>query len=289
MALMDHIRELRSRLFKAALALIVGALVTNAFYGPVFDFITSPYCDNAGINTLNGTQNTSGCSLIQLNVLDGFSVRLRVALTVGALLSAPFWLYQLWAFITPGLRRGEKRYALIFVGVSTLLFAAGAALAYITMSKGLAFLIGLAGDSVTPLIDVTSYLRYFTAMALVFGISFEFPLLVIMLNVIGVASHAKLAGWRRGMIFGVFVFAAVATPSQDPFSMLALALPMCLLYELSLIFTRLHDRRAARRERIEGYAGFDDDEASPLDPTPSEAVRATSRADDIPSHLDDLP
>jgi sec-independent protein translocase protein TatC len=195
-------------------------------------------------------------------VLEPFTVTLKLALYTGVLAASPVWLYQLWRFVTPGLYAHEKRYATLFVVASVLLFALGAAFAYLTLEKGLHFLLGFASGGIASLLQVNAYLSFVTAMVLVFAISFELPLLVTMLNVVGVISAARLRGWARGIIFGIFVFAAVATPSQDPFTMSALAIPMCLLYGVSVIIATIHDKRVAARAPLYDLA---DDELSSID------------------------
>ena len=278
MSLVDHLYELRARLAKSLVAVVLAAIVAYIYFDPIMDFLQGPYCDLPA--DVRG--NVEGrCDLYVFDVLGQFKLRLKVAFMTGILIASPVWLYQLWAFITPGLHRNERRYALAFVGSSMVLFALGGFVAYLTMQKGLELLLSIAGDGVTSLLDVSKYLNYVIAMLLVFGVSFEFPLLVIMLNLVGLVSAAKLRGWRRGIIFGVFVFAAIATPSQDPFTMLALALPMIILYEAALVVATVNDRRRAKREREEGLGELDDDEASPLDERPS------SLDDDRPSALDD--
>lgn len=267
MSLAGHLYELRSRLFKALLALLVGMILAFVFYPHIFAVLKAPYCS---LGTSNRSVGGSGCNLFQFTVFEGFTVRLRVALLAGGLFSAPVWLYQLWSFITPGLHRNERRWAVRFVAASVLLFAAGAAVAYYFLQHGLKFLLTIAGSGVEPVIGITSYLSFVSTMLVIFGVSFEFPLLVVMLNLAGVLSYQRLRSWRRMEIFLVTVFAATATPTQDPFSMLGLAVPMWLLYEVALVVARTHDRRVARRAALSPYAGLGVDEPSPLDDTPSD-------------------
>jgi len=265
MTLVDHVYELRNRLFKSLIALAIGTVIGYIWYEHgLFDFLRKPYCDLPV-----SIRQSESCDLPFFGVLDGFFLRLRIAMIAGVVISSPVWLYQLWAFITPGLHRNEKRWAISFVSIATLLFLAGAAVAYVTLQKGLQLLLGIAGDGVIPVIEVTRYLRYVVAMLLVFGVSFEFPLIITMLNLAGLVSAEKLRSIRRAVIFGVFAFAALATPSQDPFTMIAMALPMCLLYEMAVVVARIHDKRVARRELESGYGRLDDDEASSLDERPS--------------------
>lgn len=266
MSLVEHLYELRTRLFRAALAVLVAAVAAYVLFEPIFDFLTGPYCSLPADRRGGGGE----CRLYTFSVLGEFNVRIRVALIVGVVASAPVWLYQLWRFVTPGLHRNERRWTLTFVSIASILFGSGAVLAYFTLSTGLSILLRIAGDRVDNLLDVNGYLRYVVATLLIFGVSFEFPLLVVMLNLVGVVPHKRLAGWRRQMIFGLFVFAAIATPSQDPVTLLFMAIPMCLLYEGALVITRIHDRRKARREIAEAFGQLDDDETSPLDDRPSD-------------------
>jgi sec-independent protein translocase protein TatC len=261
MSLMEHIRELRNRLLKALLGLALGMVVGWIFFRPAWNFISEPFCK---INI----EGTVGCGkdghpLIVTGVFDAFFVHLKVAFVVGLIASSPVWLYQLWAFIAPGLYSREKRWTYAFVGTAVPLFALGGVFAYFALSHGLEFLLGLTPTGVRPLITIDTYLGYAMAMLLIFGLAFEVPLIMVILNMAGVLTHARMRKWRRVMIFAVFAFAAVATPSPDPFSMLLLAVPCVVLVELAEVFVWANDRRRARRPSI--YAGLDDDQISPLD------------------------
>lgn len=260
MPLIEHIRELRKRLFRALLGLTAGTIVAFIFFNPIFDVLKAPYCDLPAAHRLGGS-----CTLIVTGIFDAFFLKLKVSLLAGSVLSSPVWLYQLWRFITPGLHRNERRWVYAFMGSAVPLFFGGAALAYLTLDHGLALFLGFTPAGVTPLIRVNDYLSYATAMLLIFGFSFEFPLLIVLLNAARVLSATKLASWRRAEIFGVFVFAAVITPSQDPFTMCAMAIPMVILYEVAVLVAKAHDRRVARREAESPYAGLADDAPSPMD------------------------
>ena len=260
MSLVEHIRELRNRLLKALLGLAAGMGVGWVFFNPVWKFLERPYCKIPQHNRLLGMH---GCTLVVNGLFDGFFIHLKIMFVVGLIVSSPVWLYQLWAFIAPGLYARERRWAYAFVGAAVPLFAAGAAFAYLAMSNGLRFLLHMVPSGATALITVDTYFGYMTAMLLIFGIAFEVPLIMVMLNMAGVLTHARMRKWRRLMIFAVFAFAAVAVPSPDPFSMLLLAVPCVVLVELAELFVWANDRRRARRPSI--YAGLPDDEISPLD------------------------
>jgi sec-independent protein translocase protein TatC len=266
MSLAEHLRELRRRMIISALVIIAGTAVSFAFHGHIQHFLTKPYCDLPASYRFEPGK----CTLVVTGVLDPFTVTLRLSFYAGLILSSPVWLWQAWKFITPGLYLRERRWALTFVGTSLGLFALGGMFAYLTLHKGLRFLLsfaqGTASGGLQSLLTFNSYLSYVVAIVLVFAISFEFPLVVVMLNLANVVSYARLRRWTRGIVFGIFAFAAVATPSQDPFTMLALAVPLCLLFALSLGIAKLHDRRMANR--TSPYADLADDELSPLDDEP---------------------
>jgi sec-independent protein translocase protein TatC len=270
MPLLDHLRELRSRLLKAALGLVLGALVGFWFFDPIWQFLQSPYCElkvNKGVDEKH-------CGLITNGLTQGFFLYLKISLIVGAVLSAPIWLYQLWAFVAPGLHQREKRWTYTFLVCAVPLFMAGAALSYLTLDKGLEILLGFTPDGVDPLVSIDSYLGYLIAMLLVFGITFELPLFVVILNLAGVLKHEKISKHRRSIIFGLFVFAAVATPSADPFTMLALALPTVVLFEFAELIAYFHDRRNRNKPAL--YEDLDDDETSVIEETPDPIDGPTS-------------
>jgi sec-independent protein translocase protein TatC len=262
MSLAEHLRELRRRVIVSLVAVVAGTIVAFVFHEWLIDVLTQPYCDlPEKYRAIQGR-----CTLYVGGVLDPFNVTLKLSLYAGLLLASPVWLWQLWQFVTPGLYQRERRWALSFVGVSVGLFCLGAFVAYITLQNGLRFLLSFATGGISSLLNFNSYLSYVVAMVLVFAVSFEFPLLVVMLNLANVLSYERLRHWTRGVVFGIFCFAAVATPSQDPFTMLALSLPMCLLYGLSLFVARLHDRRVGRS--VSPYDGLADDDLSPIDDEP---------------------
>jgi sec-independent protein translocase protein TatC len=265
MSLIGHLRELRNRIGIALLFVLIGTAVAFWWYEHgLGTFIRAPYC---GINPADRglpTQANGDCDLLVIDVLGGALIRLKISFIVGVVLSAPFWLYQLWAFLTPGLKKNEKRYGVGFVIASTSLFALGAALAYISLAKGLELLIGLAGDGVTVALTADKYIGFVISLLLAFGVSFELPLIAVGLNLIGVLSYGVLSKSRRWLYFLTIVFAAFITPTQDPFTMLLMAAPMCLLFEVAIQIARVVDKRRAKRSAADGLAGLDDDEASPV-------------------------
>jgi sec-independent protein translocase protein TatC len=263
MPLIEHLLELRNRLAWSALAILVGTIVMWFFFNPVWGFLKQPYCNLPQTHRFSPNHE---CALFVTGIFEGFYIRLKVSLILGVVVSSPFWLYQLWAFLMPALRRNERKWTLAFIGCAVPLFGAGGLLAYITLSKGLAFFLGVNAHDVFAIITVSSYLGFAIMMLFVFGISFEFPLIVVLLNFMGVLTYRRLRSWWRPMVLGIFVFAAVITPSQDPFTMSALAVPMSVLYWVAVGVAYIHDRRKAKLEEQSPYAGLSDDEASPLEP-----------------------
>jgi sec-independent protein translocase protein TatC len=258
MPLMGHIRELRNRLIKAILGLLACTIVGWIFFDPVWEFLKEPYCALPQSRVINNE-----CTLVVSGIFSSFFLQLKIAFIIGLVLSAPIWLYQLWAFVAPGLYHRERRWTYLFLGASIPLFFVGVALAYVTVDKGLSLFLSFVADDVSTLITVDNYLGYVLAMLLVFGLTFELPLFVVILNLAGVLTFERIQKSQRMIVFGVFVFAAVATPSGDPFTMMALALPTLLLFELATVLAFFNDRRKARRP--DPYAGLSDDEAAPLD------------------------
>jgi sec-independent protein translocase protein TatC len=263
MSLIEHIRELRNRVVKIVLALLVGTGIglISAVYNRVWSIIEHPFCA-ATVNGATGCHRL-GDRLVLNSVLAPFMLRVEVAFFFGLVVTSPIWLYQIWAFVAPGLYRREKRWTYAFVGIAVPLFVVGAGIAYFAMSRGLGYLLGLTPKGVLNLPPVSTYLGYFFGMVLGFGLAFELPLLVLMLNVAGVLTHQFFRKWRRLIIFGVFVFAGIASPSPDPLTMLLLAGPCVLLVELAELLIWMNDRRRAARASL--YEGLADDELAPLD------------------------
>ncbi|MEU2610130.1 twin-arginine translocase subunit TatC [Micromonospora sp. NPDC007271] len=272
MTLIEHIRELRNRLFRASLAILVGFGFGVWLSGPVLHLLQKPYCDLPKARLANGM-----CSFVQLGPADLFLLQMKVALWVGLIIAAPVWLYQLWAFIAPGLHKHERRYAYVFTALAAPLFAGGAVLAYFVTSKGLEFLLNVSGGGdITTTLDITRYISFVTNLILLFGVAFEFPLVVLMLNFVGLASAKRLLGWWRVAIFIFFAFSAVVTPTPDPFGMTALAICLSALYFGAVAVAFLNDKRRGRGREL--YAGVADDEVSPLDLS-TEPVEAAGRVE----------
>jgi sec-independent protein translocase protein TatC len=256
MTLIEHIRELRTRLFRACLGILLGAVVGWFFTKGVLHYLNRPYCEYMI------THNPSrGCSFNLGGITDPFTLQLKLALYLGLIFSSPIWLYQLWAFIAPGLHRRERRFTYAFVAVAVPLFVLGVALAHFVVEKSLKFFLNLSPEYVLTA-NLTGYFDFVTGVMLLFGAAFEFPLIVVMLNFAGVLSARRLFGWWRIAVFLMFLFAALVTPTPDPFGMTALALCMAVLYFAAVGVAYINDRRRARRDT---YAELGDDEISPLD------------------------
>lgn len=225
MTLVEHLDELRKRMFKASLAVVIGTVVVFSQYNLILDFLTRFYRDATG---------DPNKTLTIVDLTGSFGVRLKVAGYGGLYLSSPVWLYQAWKFITPGLRKKERQYAIPFVVSSVLLFTMGGAVALLTLPQALKFLITFAGKDLEPLLEPKGYIGLVILMILAFGVCFEFPVVLVALQLAGIMSSRQLLrGWRYAVVI-VVVIAAVATPSQDPFSLMAMAVPMWILYFVAI-------------------------------------------------------
>ena len=261
MALADHLRELRARLLKVALLLVVGITIAWFFYDELFTLLYDPYAQAERILEAEGVDSKGVIGGIGNPLL----LRLKICALAAVVASSPVWLYQIWAFIVPGLHANEKRWTKLFAVVAGPLFMAGVGVAYYVLPKGIEVLIGFTPGTLQSLVEFGDYFRFLTRMMLVFGVAFEIPLFVVLLNLAGVLSGKALGTYRPWIIVGTFVFAAVATPSTDPFSMVMLAVPMVLLFVVSEVIARTVDRRRAKRAAAGQLAGFSDDDASTID------------------------
>lgn len=246
MTLFEHLAELRNRLFKCALAIVGGFVVGFVFHDPVLDILREPYCNLP--DTLRPELGASDgeCTLYVLRVMDGFFIRVKAAAIVAVVVAAPTVCYQIWRFVTPGLRAVERRYALPFVLASQLLFVAGAGFSYLLIPQALELLLGFAGEGITPVLSASEYISFILQTMIAFGAAFEFPLILIMLVLTGVVGPEGLRSSRRVAYFGTFVAAAVITPTGDPVTMSLLALPLIAFYEVAIVVAKVV---AARRER----------------------------------------
>jgi sec-independent protein translocase protein TatC len=255
MALGDHLRELRARLLRSVLVLTLALVAAFFFYDQLLALVMDPY--QAAVRQLDPSTKT----LATINGVGGpLLFQLKLCAVAALVVSSPYWLYQIWAFIVPGLHPHEKRWTRLFAAVAGPLFIIGVGVGYYVLPKGLEVLIGFTPIDLTNLVDFGEYFSFMTRMLLVFGVAFEIPLFVVLLNLAGVVSGRTLGNYRPWIIIGTFVFAAVATPSTDPFSMLMLAIPMTALFIVSEMIARLVDRR---RNRV-SYADLPDDEASDI-------------------------
>ncbi len=258
MPLVEHLQELRRRLTWSILAIAVGIGVTFAYWEPVYDVLRQPYC---------AIHPPQGCKLYAYGIFDQFNTKMRVAFIGGTVLTSPVWLYQIGAFITPALHKRERRFAAGFLAAALVLFAAGVTVAYLTLNYGLNLLLHAAGGNVQTQPALKDYLSFVTLVLLLFGLAFEFPVVIVFLNVVGILTVERLKAWRRGMYFSLFAAAAVLTPSTDPFQFIVLAVPLCLLYEVCILIARLRARIRRKRDRAEALQALDDDLPSQVDTT----------------------
>jgi sec-independent protein translocase protein TatC len=236
MSLMEHLTELRDRIIKVVIAVVIGMAIAFILYDRIFDVLIEPYeksCENS----------ISDCRLLANDPLEGFGVRMKLALYGGIFIAMPVILWQLWRFITPGLYSHEKRYAIPFMISALTLFLLGAGIAYYTLPQALTFLQDIAGDNIANGYSPKKYFTLITYMMLAFGVGFEFPIVLVFAILIGVLTTDTLRSVRRYALVGITVLVAVITPSGDPISMLALSVPMCIFYEVSILIGRVIERR----------------------------------------------
>ncbi|MFF3955777.1 twin-arginine translocase subunit TatC [Streptomyces sp. NPDC001890] len=280
MPLVEHLRELRNRLAKGMLAIVVVTIAAAFYSQALMEFLSAPVprCEKGLGETTGGA-----CAVIAYtDLLSPFTTTVKVSLMAGVIIASPVWLYQLWAFVAPGLHKHERKYTYAFVAAAVPLFLGGAALAYTILPISMRVLLGITPDGSANILPMDKILDFTVRMVLIFGAAFELPLLLIMMNLTGIVTGRRMLGWWRGVVMGVFVFGAVATPTTDPVGMIALAGPIVVLYFLAVAFSLLNDRR---RRRANPDAELDDDEASKLDLTPEDVgeIESVSSSRSLPA------
>lgn len=253
MSLFEHLAELRMRIIRSGLAILLGAVIVVAFYDTVLGWLIRPYLDlcrrrEAGYCGESYDPAADQVDLFILDPVEGLTTRLRVSFYGGIILALPVLLWQLWKFVVPALHKSERRYAVGFVASSVLLFVTGGAIAFSTLGRALEFLIDWAGSDVDQVFQVTAYIRLVTLMVVAFGVGFTIPVMLVFLQLLGVLTPQTLLGAWRYAIVGTFFVAAAITPSGDPISLLALSVPMVVLYFVAILIGRIVQRRRARNE-----------------------------------------
>lgn len=286
---MAHLYELRHRMFLAVLAIFLGAVVGFVWFSigvpalhikPLGELLIAPYCAVPSPPRLE-FNGTGGCPLLATTPFSALQLRLTAAIMAGFVLTCPVWLYQLWAYVGPALYSKEKKFAISFTGIGAVLFAGGMALAYLIIPEALKVLLGFGGQFVEAALDPEKYYKFLIGMMLIFGVSLELPLLLVMLNFAGVIKGVKLAQARRYAYFGLIVFSGFAVPGNDPISMGVLAVTLCILYEVAVQVSKAHDKRKLSRAGA-AMAALPDDVASSLDDDTAGSIEASEPLDSGP-------
>lgn len=266
MSLVEHLQELRHRVIISLAAIFVGTVIGFIWYQtapfgilPLGEIIRGPYC-NLPAELRADFTGDGECRLLATSPFEMFMLRLKVGALAGLVIASPVWLTQIWNFITPGLHKNEKRYTMTFVTLAVLLFVSGAALAYFVLDKGLYVLMSMGTEVQIAALSGGEYYNFLLALIVIFGVSFEVPLIIVMLNLAGLLRYEHVKDKRRGIIVAVFIFAAFMTPGQDPFSMVALAISINLLVELAFQFCRFNDKK--RSEERPEWMDLDDEQGS---------------------------
>lgn len=286
MSLVEHLQELRRRVIISLVALLVGTILGFMWYQespfgliPLGEILRGPYCALPPENRADFTMDGE-CRLLATSPFEMFMLRLKVGALAGLVLASPVWLYQLWAFIVPGLHKKERRATFIFVSLAVALFVSGAILAYFILRYGLSFLLTIGDETQVAALTGSEYYRLVLTLLVIFGVSFELPLTVVMLNVLGILQYESIKEKRRYIVLALFVFAAFMTPGQEPFSMIALAVALVVLVEASFQFCKWNDKRRDR-QRPE-WLDIDDSSPSRIEPY-SEPLDSTTPANPMPS------
>ena len=232
MTLVEHLTELRRRVLVSVAAFLVMATVAFLGYNWILALWKHPYCQVAPTH----------CGFYVTGPLDGLALRIKIAAYGGIFLASPVWLWELWRFITPGLNPKEKKYAIPFIVATISLFTLGATVAFLIFPHALQWLDSIGGPSLNQILDPNKYLSLIILLMVAFGVTFEFPVLLVSLELAGVLTPKQLGSWRRWAIIGIVVLAGVITPSSDPFSMLAMAIPLYIFYEVSIIIGKVARR-----------------------------------------------
>ena len=284
---MEHIRELRTRIVKAAAAILIGGILGFIFRNHIIGILEHQVCDDMSINGIGkGTRQCPNGVLTISGPTTGITLAFKIALFSGIVLASPVWLYQLWAFLAPGLYKREKKYGLTFIGAAVPLFLLGGYCAYFFLSAIMKALLGFNPTGVAAQLPVDTFLNFVLRMISVFGVSFVLPLILVVFNFIGVLSGKRMAKHWRVVVLIIFVFAAIAVPTGDPIGMTVLAAPICVLYFGAVAIAMGNDRRRAARRAADPLANLSPDEASELDlsPVPVEQAGSIERA----SSLEDI-
>ncbi len=242
MTLVEHLAELRRRIIICAIAFAIGSTIIFFFYNPILHFLSAPYEAATKGQTSCGGTKTTGCKLIVTGPLEPIIVRLKIAGYGGLALSIPVIMWEIWRFVTPGLHKNERRYGIWFGLAIVILFALGGVVAWFTVTPALNFLLGIGGNQLAPFISAQKYLTLVALMIAAFGVAFEFPVLLVFLLLVRVINTQQLRRIRRIMIVAIVTFAAIITPSADPFSLFFMAVPMYFFYEMSIVIGRIMKR-----------------------------------------------
>jgi sec-independent protein translocase protein TatC len=275
MSLREHLRELRNRSIKSAITIVLAAVFTWVYYDKIFALLRKPFDSLYG----HGTAAGHDYQLTLSGITDAFALKLQIVFVTAAVIAAPIWLYQFWRFVTPGLHKHERRWALGFAAAAVPLFFGGIAMGYLVLPNAMRLLIGFTPNHVANFVNTTTYLTFVIKFLLVFGAGFVLPAIVVLLNLAGVLPARVIGRQWRLIVFGIFVFAAVAAPTPDPWTMLLLALPLCGLFVIAWGIATLSDRRKRKRNPEGDYGQWTDEETSPLPKAEFDP------ADDIPSDL----